>query len=160
MQRKPVPPAPDSLAAALSVRDAVPLVPKPEGDCCRRVVDRTSVPDRGTASAWLAFLAALGLVEKTNRGFARIQSVPDESELADAFTGNVFLASEVLDALDDTDPRTPVEVFDSVRGRVPRWERSKREDWPAFWTDRVERRLDWAVLFGLVTATDGGYLRA
>ncbi|WP_232702581.1 hypothetical protein [Halobacterium wangiae] len=160
MQRKPVPPAPDSLSVLRAVRAAVPLVPKPEDDCCRRVTDRTDVADRGTASSWLVFLAALGAVAEEDTGYARTQTDLDREDLASAFTDGVFLAADCLDALDATDPRSAEAVFESVRDRVPRWERTKRENWPAFWTERVQRRLDWAVLLGLARETDGGYLRA
>jgi hypothetical protein len=157
MQRKPVPPAPSSLDRVRAVRDAVPLVPESEDDCCRRLVDRADVPDRGTASAWLVFLTALGAVEETDLGYARVRGDVDRADLAAGFRENVFLAPEVLDALDEEAARTPDEVFDAVRERVPRWERSKREDWAAFWTDRVGRRLDWAVLLGLAERTGEGY---
>ncbi|MFB6073332.1 MAG: hypothetical protein ABEJ88_10260 [Halobacterium sp.] len=158
MQRKPVPPAPDSLSALDAVREAVPLVPKPEDDCCRRVVDRTDVPDRGTAASWLVFLAALGAATETDGSYARTQTDLDRGDLADAVREHVFLAADCIDALGD-DPQPPEAVFEEVRERVPRWERSKRENWQAFWTERVERRLDWAVLLGLAEETDGGYVR-
>lgn len=161
MQRKPVPPAPESLSQLWAVRDAVPLVPKPEGDCCRRVMNRTDVGDRGTASSWLVFLAALGAVTDDDAGYARTQTPLDRADLASAFTEHVFLAADCFDALDDEAPRTAEAVFEAVRDCVPRWERTKRENWPAFWTERVERRLDWAVLLGLATRTDdGGYARS
>jgi len=155
MQRKPVPPAPPSLDDAAAVRDAAPLVPKPEDDCCRRLVDRAGVPDRGRASSWLVFLSALGVLAEEDDGYARDGDVGfgDTAELAARFRDRVFLAAESVDALDADDPRTPAEVFEAVRERVPRWERAKRDDWEAFWTGRVERRLDWAVLLGLAART-------
>ena len=166
MQRKPVPPAPESLDALEAVRGAVPLVPQPEDDCCQRVVSRTDVPDRGTASAWLVFLAALGLATETDGTYARTTTgadldAPDSGrdELAEAFESGVFLAADVVDALGD-DPQSPEDVFEQVRERVPRWERAKRENWEAFWTERVERRLDWAVLFGLAERTQDGFVTA
>jgi len=159
MQRKPVPAAPASLARLGEVRDAVPLVPEPEDDCCRRLVERAGVHDRGAASAWLVFLSALGAVEETDLGYARARGDRDRAALAAGFRENVFLAPEVLAALGD-DPRTPSTVFEAVRERVPRWERTKRQNWEAFWTERVERRLDWAVLLGLAERADGGYRRA
>jgi len=161
MQRKPVPPAPRSLAAVADVVDAVPLVPKPEDDCCRRLVDRAGVADRGRASSWLVFLAAVGVLDDDAAGYAQggDVSLDDTGALAARFRENVFLAAEVVDALGD-DPRSPAAVFETVRERVPRWERAKRENWPEFWTGRVERRLDWAVLFGLAERTDDGYVRS
>jgi hypothetical protein len=160
MQRKPVPPAPPSLAAVAGVVDAVPLVPKPEGDCCRRLVDRAGVADRGVASSWLVFLAALGVLDDDESGYAQggDVSLDDTDALAARFRENVFLAAETVDALGD-DPRTPATVFEVVRERVPRWERAKRDNWPEFWTGRVERRLGWAVLFGLAAREDDGYVR-
>ncbi|MCG1003975.1 MULTISPECIES: hypothetical protein [Halobacterium] len=159
MQRKPVPAAPASLSRLREVRDAAPLVPESEDDCCRRLVERAGVEDRGAASAWLVFLTALGAVEETDLGYARVRADRDRATLAANFRENVFLAPEVIDALGD-DPRTPEEVFEAVRERVPRWERTKRQDWEGFWTERVERRLDWAVLLGLAERADGGYRRA
>lgn len=159
MQRKPVPPAPDSLDRVREVRDAAPLVPESEDDCCRRLVERAAVHDRGEASAWLVFLAALGAVEETDLGYARVRADLDRDALAAGFRENVFLVPEVLGALGD-DPQTADAVFEAVRERVPRWERTKRQDWEGFWTERAERRLDWAVLLGLAERVDGGYRRA
>ena len=161
MQRKPVPPAPQSLTAVAAVVDAAPLVPKPEDDCCRRLVDRAGVEDRGVASSWLVFLAALGVLDDDDAGYARggDVSLDDTGALAANFRKNVFLAAETVDALGD-DPRTPSDVFEAVRERVPQWERAKRDNWSEFWTGRVERRLDWAVLFGLADREGDGYVRA
>lgn len=161
MQRKPVPPAPQSLAAVAAVVDAAPLVPKPEDDCCRRLVDRAGVEDRGVASSWLVFLAALGVLDDDAAGYARGGDVAldDTEALASNFRENVFLAAETVDALDD-DPQSPAAVFEAVRGRVPQWERAKRDNWPEFWTGRVERRLDWAVLLGLAARAGDGYVSA
>jgi len=158
MQRKPVPPAPDSTERVREVRDAAPLVPESEDDCCRRLVERAGVHDRGQASAWLVFLTALGAVDETDLGYARSREDLDRDALAANFRENVFLAPEVLDALGD-DPRLASDIFEAVRERVPRWERTKRQDWEGFWTERVERRLDWAVLLGLAERADGGYRR-
>lgn len=159
MQRKPVPPAPASRDRVWTVRDAVPLVPESEDDCCRRLIERADVPDRGTASAWLVFLSALGVVADTDSGYARVHGDRSRADLAAAFREYVFLAAESVDVLAADDPQTPADVFEAVRERVPRWERAKREDWEGFWTDRVERRLDWAVLLGLAERTEAGYRR-
>ncbi|MDL0124969.1 hypothetical protein ACOZ32_11985 [Halobacterium sp. MBLA0001] len=155
MQRKPVPPAPSSLAAVGDVRDATPLVPKPEDDCCRRLIERAGVEDRGTASAWLVFLSAVGVLVDDDAGYARRGDVgvDDREALAAGFRANVFLGGDVVDALDDT-PAQPRDVFDAVREQVPPWERAKRDNWQAFWTGRVRRRLDWAALFGQAVRVD------
>jgi len=159
MQTKPVPPAPASLDRVREVRDAVPLVPESEDDCCRRLVDRAAVRDRGEASAWLLFLSALGVVEETDFGYGRVRDDVGRETLAANFRERVFLAADVVDALGGG-AQTPAAVFAAVRERVPRWERTKRENWADFWTGRVERRLDWAVLLGLAERAADGYRRA
>ena len=119
------------------------------------------VEDRGVASSWLVFLSALGVLDDDGEaGYARGGAVglDDTDALAANFRANVFLAAESVDALGD-EPQSPAEVFEAVRGRVPRWERAKRENWPAFWTGRVGRRLDWAVLLGLAARGGDGYVR-
>jgi hypothetical protein len=103
------------------------------------------------------FLAALGVVDDTPSGYARTRDDPPTDALAASFRENVFLAADCVDALGD-EPRTPADVFETVRDRVPQWERAKRQNWQAFWTDRVERRLDWAVLLGLAERTDDAYV--
>jgi hypothetical protein len=154
---KEVPAPPDSLDAVAAVRDAVPLVPQPENDCCARVVDRTAVDDRETARTWLTFLRALELVEETDRGYARVRGGIDPDELAAAFRDRVFGAREVLSLLGDH-PLTVAEVFEQFEPTVPQWERHRNpQSWRETWETRVERLLEWAVLLGLAERTDAGY---
>lgn len=68
---KPVPPAPDDLAAVETARDAVPLVPGTETDCCARIQSALGLAARDDARAWLTFLRALGVVRETDAGFVR-----------------------------------------------------------------------------------------
>lgn len=145
---KPVPEPPADLAALWTARDAVPLVPKPENDCCARVMDRYGVDARDDARTWLTFLRALGLVAEADRGFHRTRDDPDRAALADRFHEGVYGAREVLDAVGD-DPRTAGEAFEAVERIVPNWERHKDPAWERTWRERVRRLLDWAVLLGL-----------
>lgn len=158
MRLKPVPAAPDDLDGMWAAREAVPLVPKPEDDCCRRVMDRYGVDARDDARTWLTFLRALGLVAESDRGFHRTRDDPDRVELAARFRDAVYAAREVLDALDAADePLDRDAVFEAVADIVPEWEKHKDPDWERTWRERVGRLLDWAALFGLAERVDGGY---
>lgn len=158
MKRKPVPAPPASRDRLDEVRRALPLVPGSEDDCCARLQSRADVPDRSAAGEWLEFLCALGLARETQSGFVRTREDLDADELAQNFRSGVVLADEALALLADADEPEPVDaVFDAVRSSVPRWEQRKRDNWQAVWRDRTGRLLDWAVLLGLATETDGGY---
>ena len=89
-------PGPRSFDALRSIRDAVPLVPTDEEDCCARIASLTGVAGRDEAREWLRFLQALELVSEGKRGFHRIRDAPDSEAIADSFRENVFGAREVL----------------------------------------------------------------
>lgn len=174
---KPVPPAPDDLAAVAAAREAVPLVPGTEADCCGRIQSALGLPARDDARTWLTFLRALGLVRETDAGFVRVRegdagdgdagpasdgdvgAASDGDALAAAFRERVFGAREVLAALDDADgPLSADEAFEHVRGMVPEWERRRDPaGWEDRWRERVRRLLAWAALLGLAERADGGY---
>ncbi|WP_254271814.1 hypothetical protein [Haloarcula marina] len=155
MRYKVAPPA-RSLAFLADVREAVPLVPGEEADCCRAIQRATDVPDRETARESLIFVEALGLVASGERGYYRRQGDFDREALAAQFRANVFAVAELLDAL-DVEPKTVDEAFDAVRSVVPRWERERRTDWEADWRRRTEHLLEWSAVFGLTRQTDRGY---
>jgi hypothetical protein len=170
MRFKIVPAPPDGvredpergLAALGTARDAVPLVPKPEADCCMRVVNAGVVGARDAASEWLTFGRALGLVAETDRGYHRVRDAPDppttggRTTLAERFRENVFGAREVLDTLADADgAMTADAAFAAFRERMPNWERRRHTDAEGVWRDRVRYLLDWAVVFGLAEWADG-----
>lgn len=157
MQFKPVPEPPADLDALSTVRDALPLVPKPEESCCDRIVDRTFVAESDDARDWLTFLRALRLAAETDRGYVRERRELDTDRLATAFRERAFLADDVLTALDSDEPLTTDAVFEAVSESVPRWERHNRRRWEPRWRDRVKRLLEWAVLFELAEHSDGGY---
>ena len=152
--RYKVVPEPVSYDLLLAARDALPLVPGSVEDCCGRIRDRTEIPSRDAAREWLTFLQALGLTAETDRGFYRVRTEPD----AEAFLDGVFGVREIHDALERSDgPLTASEVFEHVREIVPRWERDRRPDWEAEWAGRIERLLEWGVVFGVVERREGGY---
>jgi hypothetical protein len=151
----PSPADADRLEAA---HGALPLVPGSVEDCCTRIRDRTGVDSRDAAREWLTFVQALGLAAETDRGYHRVRGTPDRASLADAYLDGVFPAREVHEALAAAGTPLPAgEVFERVRGAVPRWERSRHSDWEAEWRDRVELALEWAVVFGLADRETGRY---
>lgn len=159
MRVKAVPTPPETREFVRDARNAVPLVPKPEGDCCARLVDRLDLPARDAARRWLTFLRGLGLAAETERGFARTRDDVDDDGLAAALLDGVFGAREIRSILDASDePLPPDVVFDRFRSHVPQWERHKQPNaWEETWRERVADLLDWLVLFGLATRRDGRY---
>jgi len=161
---KIVPPVPDSLDALVAVRGAVPRVPKPESDCCARVVAAGVTGARDEASEWLTFARALGLVAESERGYRRGDAFApgdpaDRAALCDRFRERVYAAEELLAVLAAAEePIDAATVFDRLRDRMPAWERQRHDDAAAVWRERVERLLGWAALLGLVEHADGGYV--
>jgi hypothetical protein len=159
LEEKPATAPEKELAGALALlaraRDAVPLVPRSEDDCCMRVVNAGVAGARDDASEWLTFARALGLVAESDRGYHRVRDAPDPTEtagrtvLADRFRERVFGAEELLAALDAAGGLTADAAFDRFRDRVPNWERRRHTDTEAVWRERVGHLLDWAVVLGL-----------
>lgn len=158
MRFKRVPGPPSGDGTLDTARRAVPLVPDPEDDCCARLCDRLDLPDRDAARAWLTFLRALGLVERTDGGYRRVRPRPDGAAVRDAFRQRVYGAREAVDAVRTDGPLTDGEVFDRLRDRVPAWERARDPDWRASWRERTRRLLGWAAFLGLVERRDEGYV--
>lgn len=156
-RRKPVPPAPDDLNGLFAVREAVPLTPEPESSCCVRLVDRTAVSARDDAKTWLAFLRGLSLVRETDRGYVRTRGNPDEESLAERFLAGVYGARELHDILRTAGPVDADAAFERFTEHVPTYERHRSEEWRQTWRGRVERLLEWGVLFGVFAAAGDGY---
>jgi len=158
MRFKHVPRAPEAVDRVFESRQAVPLVPDTQDDCCTRLMERVGFPERDEAAKWLTFLRALGLVAEHERGYARTREDVDPEVLADRFLDGVFLAPAVRDAVANADqPLTASEVFDAVASEVPQYERNKYPNsWREVWGDTVARELDWLVLLGELEATDDG----
>jgi hypothetical protein len=159
MRYKIVPPARDR-AFLLEVRDALPLVPGSENDCCARVRDRTAVGSRADARKWLTFCVALGLAAETDRGYHRLRDDPDVDALGERLLADVYPAREALDVLRDRGPSTADETFEALRDRIPRWERSRHADWAAEWRERVGNLLDWCVALNLAHQEGDAYRAA
>lgn len=158
MRYKIVPPARDR-EFLFEARDALPLVPGSETDCCARIRDRTDVASRADARKWLTFCVALGLAAETDRGYHRIRDDPDAAGLGERLVDAVYPTREVLDRLQDEGPLTAGEAFEALRDRIPRWERSRHADWAAEWRERVANLLGWCVVFDLARR-DGDVYRA
>lgn len=159
MKFKVVPPAPDSLARLEAVWQAVPVVPDAEESCCARLMQDADVPAQDEAKEWLTFARALDLAEEGPRGYSRVRGEFDPDRLAARFREHVYAADEALAVLADADdPLDADAVFDRLRDRVPTWERQRSTDWAETWTDRVDRILTWAVLFGLADRRGDGYV--
>lgn len=159
MRRKPLPPPPDDLSAVRAARDALPLVPGAEADCCARLSARLDLPGRDVAGAWLSLLVALGLAREHDGGYTRVRSDPDDAALATAFLDGVFGAREVRSALEAADgPLDAAGTSEATASVVPGWERSKHgSTWRDAWRDRTADLLGWLVLLGLAERADGGY---
>ncbi|MDS0220907.1 hypothetical protein NDI54_06010 [Haloarcula sp. S1AR25-5A] len=155
MRYKIAPPA-RSLAFLRTAREAIPLVPDSEADCCRAIQTATDVADRETAREYLVFLQALGLVAESERGYYRTRDDLDRATLAAAFEDSVFGADVLLDAL-DLEPVDTDIAFEAVRDEIPRWERERHADWEAVWRARVTNLLEWAAIFGLAERPASGY---
>lgn len=159
MRLKPLPPPPSDLEDVARARQAIPLVPGSEMDCCARVMARLDVEDRPEAREWLTLLRALGLVRESAAGYARTEVDLADVDLAEAFLDHVYGAHEAYEALDD-ESRSPADVFERIEGTVPAWERDKhRGTWREVWRDRTADLLDWFVLLGLAERRDDGYRR-
>lgn len=155
MRVKLVPSPPDSLDTVDRARAAVPLVPGGEEDCCSRIMGRIDIPDRDEARIWLTFLRGLGLVEERPSGFVRTR---EEVDLAAAFRTGVYGAEAVVDIL-ATEPG-PVTVDAVLEGfTIPAWERHRHQDPQSVWRDRLRDLLDWLVLLGEASRSNGGYVR-
>lgn len=151
-----------ALEAVLAARDALPLVPGSEDDCCARLMDRRGFERRDVARTWITFLRALELAEETDDGYRRRRGDVDRDDLARAARENVFGVEESLAVLAGADgPLTAEAVFERLRDRIPQWERHKQpREWAERWAGKVASLLQWCVLFGLLDERDGGYVVA
>ncbi len=117
MRYKVAPPA-RSHSFLESARDAIPLVPDSEADCCRAIQTATDVSDRETAQKYLVFLQALGLVAESDRGYYRTRTDHDQAALATAFEKSVFGVDVLVEAL-NSEPVDTDDAFDAFGLRFP-----------------------------------------
>ena len=135
---------------------AVPLVPGSENDCCARLQRRVGFPSRDVSRTWLTFLRGLGYVEATSDGFRRLRREPTASGVRRGLLDGIVGAREIAAAL-AREPQTEQTAFAAVSEAVPRWERTRTDDWEAVWRGRTDRLLGWFHALGMVTATSEGY---
>jgi len=148
MQFKPVPEPPANITVAETIAHAVPTDPEAVADCCDHLLAETSLSTRAEAATWLPFLRALRLLTEEPAGYSRSRSVGFDSTTQQAFRTRVYGADAVLETLEDADrPLSRPAVATAVPDRVV------RED-----GERIERLLEWAVLFGLAERDGDQYV--
>lgn len=149
MRFKPVPTPPVDSTLEDAHR-AVPLVPASESDCLRRIRERLDVDDETEARAWLAFLRALELAERTARGYRRTRREATAASLTEPFRRRVYGAQEALSVLSSANrPLTAAEIAERIQNCEPIWERRRSVDHERSWRERTGRLLEWAVRLGL-----------
>ena len=172
MRYKACPEPVDDLECLRSVAAAVPEEADAEASCCARLVESTDLPDEDEAADWLVFLRALGLAEETDGGRFRrspgSRHAPSADRLAESFRDRVYLADEVLAALEGADRLVDAGVvLGRIRPHIPPGRRTAgpgsggpdtEADVDAAWREHVGRLLEWAVVLGLATRLDGGYV--
>lgn len=140
------------VAYVADVQNAVPLVPGTEDDCCARLQRRQGFPSRDVSRTWLTFLRAVELADEADDGFRRTRTDPTVESLRERLLDGVLGAEEValeLIAADAERPLTTDRGFDAVADLIPRWERTRTDDWESVWRGRIERILDWFDALGL-----------
>lgn len=158
-------------AAVARIRDAqsaVPLVPGTEDDCCARLQRRVGFPSRDVSRTWLTFLRGLGFAEETDRGFRRTRTEPTPESVRRGLLTGIVGAREVADALCSDDSAGSRDsslvdgseidrerAFDAVRESIPRWERTRTDDWETVWRERTDRLLGWFLALGLAERAEG-----
>lgn len=158
MRVKAVPTAPDGVDVVFEARRAVPLVAKPEADCCARLRERLDLPGRDDARTWLTFLRGLGLVGQTEHGFARTEDRVGPDELASRLLEGVYGGRELLAILAAAEvPLDEATAVDRFTTHVPAWERRREPaTWRETWQARVVALLDWLLLLDIAEHRDGG----
>ncbi|MDR5671768.1 Uncharacterized protein AArcCO_1968 [Halalkaliarchaeum sp. AArc-CO] len=155
MRFKPVPTVPER-SSLEDVRRAIPLVPASEPDCKRRLRERLDI-DETEAGAWLAFLRALGLVERTARGYRRTRREETSETLDRPFRRRVYAAEEALTVVSSADrPLTAAEIAERITHCEPTWERHRRVHHDEYWRERTGLLLEWAVRLDLADRIEPG----
>ena len=130
------------------VQAAVPLVPGSETDCCARLGRRLGFPSRDVSRTWLTFLRGLRLARETDAGFRRTRREPTVSGVRAGLLEGVLGAREIIARIGDG-PTTLDDAFAAVEPLVPRWERTRTDEWEQVWRGRVVRLCDWLAVLGL-----------
>ncbi|MFP8954410.1 hypothetical protein ACLI4Z_15795 [Natrialbaceae archaeon A-arb3/5] len=160
MRFKPVPEPPTDLETVADIQAAVPSTAGPvdearseEGvDCCARVIRETSVGNRNDAGTWLTFLRALELVRVVDGEYGRTERPVDPAVLRPAFRERVHGVDRVLDVLEESEvPLGTAAVVDRVGSNDG--DGRRRPSAGVDPEERIERVLEWAVLFGIAERT-------
>ena len=133
------------------VQGAVPLVPGSEDDCCARLVRRLGFERRDVSRTWLTFLRGLDLAVETDEGFRRTRTEPSLDGLRSGLLDGVVGAREIVERAVSGET-TAADAFDAVEPLIPRWERTRTDDWEEVWRGRVARLCDWLTVLGLLDA--------
>lgn len=158
MRFKWVPEPPETLDDLGAVHRAVPLVPTSESDCQHRLVDRTAhIGDRESASEWLTFLRALGVVEQVSRGYRRRRLELTTDELFRRLQDGIYGARELYDVLAAASHHLAVETMLDRGADLPTWERHHQVNHQEVHRRRGRRLADWFVLCGIAEKTAAGY---
>ncbi|QLG48788.1 hypothetical protein [Natrinema halophilum] len=167
MRFKPVPEPPADFAFVAAVTRALPAAAGDVDDCCRHLVDETSLETRDEAATWLAFLQALELATEEPAGYRRRDSITgvdsrtglDRGRLRRTFRERVDGAERVISVLERADePLTAEEIVAAIRDARrtdERRSRPSRADGADGERDRIVRLLEWAVLLGWVERDNG-----
>lgn len=156
MRVKPVPAPLEDLETIETAHEAIPLVAKPEDDCCARLQSALGVASRDEARRWLVFLTGLELVSESESGYHRVRTAIDLPKLQEAFLSGVYGGREIMEVL-DSETSVPLEtVIEHYETRRPTWERLQSGS-EGDWTGKVQRLLDWLVLLELATRDRDGY---
>lgn len=138
------------------VQAAVPLVPGTEDDCCARLQRRLGYESRDVSRTWLTFLRGIDLAVETDEGFRRTRESADAAGLRERLFAGVLGVTELGAALAAADESFGVaDGFAAVEPLVPRWERTRTDDWETVWRGRVTRLFDWFVALGLAERVEG-----
>lgn len=141
------------------VQAAVPLVPGSETDCCARLGRRLDFPSRDVSRTWLTFLRGLDLARETDGEFRRTRREPTVSGVRAELLGGVLGAREIAASVAGG-PTTLKDAFAAVEPLVPRWERTRTDEWEQVWRDRAARLCDWLAVLGLAAPEAGDAGRA
>ena len=137
------------------VQAAVPLVPGSETDCCARLGRRLDFPSRDVSRTWLTFLRGLGVARETDAGFRRTRTEPTVSAVRAGLVEGVLGAREIAASV-ASGPTTLDDAFAAVEPLVPRWERTRTDEWEQVWRARAARLCDWLAGFGLAAPEADG----
>lgn len=159
MRVKHIPDPPEEIGTVETAHSAVPLVPDSEHDCCSRLMRRIPSLSRDEARSWLTFLRGLGLVRETGEGYRRVRTDVTRETVREGIVEGLFGARELVEPLATAERPLSVEAaFETLRGRIPEWERHRTDRWEEVWHARVHRLADWFVLVGLAEQAEGGYV--